>query len=126
MAAAALLALLQVGAPLPPVDWSTLPTLRYVRAADDVTDLAAFVRGEVLAGRCTHAVQSPAGWSLKVDLAVLATPDGNPRRVVPRAIDCPSVEQYAAGLVQRMARDNIDLNGSEGGWYRTALTFAWP
>jgi hypothetical protein len=113
-------------APLPPQDWSTLPILRVRRAAVDLPDVSAFVRAEVTAGRCAAATQSPQGWSLKLDLAVLATAQGQVRRITPRAIDCPTVEQYAAGLVLGTARDNVDVRGAlTDTWYRTTMTFAW-
>jgi len=113
-------------APLPPQDWSMLPILRVRRPASDLPDLSAFVRGEVTAGRCAAATQSAQGWSLRIDLAVLATPEGQVRRITPRAIDCPTVEQYAAGLVLGTARDNVDVRGAlTDTWYRTTMTFAW-
>ncbi|WP_447407106.1 hypothetical protein, partial [Clostridium perfringens] len=62
---------------------------------------------------------------LRVDVAVLVAA-GRPRRVIPRAIQCPAVEQYAAGLVSSMARGNIAPATQAGdGWYKTSLTFAW-
>ena len=113
-------------APLPPQDWSMLPILRVRRPASDLPDVSAFVRGEVAAGRCAAATQSPQGWTLKIDLAVLATAEGKVRRITPRAIDCPTVEQYAAGLVLGTARDNVDVRGAlSDTWYRTTMTFAW-
>ena len=113
-------------APMPPQDWSDLPILRVRRPASDMPDLSAFVRTEVEAGRCAAAARAVDGWSLKLDLAVLATPDGQVRRITPRAIDCPTVEQYAAGLVLGTARDNVDVRGaSSDTWYRTTMTFAW-
>ena len=113
-------------APMPPQDWSDLPILRVRRPASDMPDLSAFVRTEVEAGRCAAAARAVDGWSLKLDLAVLATPDGQVRRITPRAIDCPTVEQYAAGLVLGTARDNVDVRGAlSDTWYRTSMTFAW-
>ena len=112
--------------PMPPQDWGTLPTLRYVRPANDDAALASFVRGEVQAGRCAAARATPNGWTASVDVAVLVQPDGIVRRTTPRAIGCPSVEQYAAGIVFSRARMNIDTTGIvTDGWYRTTLTFAW-
>ena len=115
-----------IAAPLPPQDWSMLPILRVRRPASDMPDLAAFVRTEVAAGRCAAAASSAQGWVLKIDLAVLATPGGQVRRITPRAIDCPTVEQYAAGLVLGTARDNVDVRGAQSDTlYRTSMTFAW-
>ena len=111
----------------PPPDWSTLPPLALRHAADPAAAPFAFVRDEVVQGRCAAALHDRAGWTLAVDVAVLATADGIVRRVVPRAIGCPTVEQYAAGLVWSGARDHIDpLPGGGDRWYRTRLTFAWP
>ena len=136
----ALLLLLQVAAPpvpvpaaaaapvastLPPQDWSTLPVLRIRGQATTLANTSAYVHGEVVAGRCTHVVRTAQGWALTVDLAVLITPDGRVRRVTPRAIDCPTVEQYAAGVILG-ARDSIDVAGEDADtWYRTSLTFTW-
>ena len=112
--------------PLPPSDWSTLPALRYLHLAPDDPTLAAFVRSEAKAGRCTAARQTPSGWSLAVDVAVLIQPDGMVRNTLPRAIGCPSVEQYAAGIVFSRARGNVDTGGAGAdGWYRTSLAFSW-
>ncbi len=111
---------------LPPQDWSALPQLALRRPADPTAAMSAYVHQEVLRGRCASATRTPAGWTLPVDIAVLASADGAIRRVVPRAIHCPTVEQYAAGLVFSGARDNVDLPASVGDrWYRTRLIFAW-
>ncbi|GAA0672881.1 hypothetical protein FHT00_001645 [Sphingomonas insulae] len=113
--------------PMPPQDWSGLRPLPLTRESDDGANLSAFVRAEVKAGRCTAAVAMQQGWMLKIDLAVLVGPGAQPRRVVPRAIACPSVEQYAAGLISSMARGNIAVSAAEPDtWYRTSLTFSWP
>ncbi|MCP3735273.1 hypothetical protein M9979_10365 [Sphingomonas sp. RP10(2022)] len=113
--------------PMPPQDWTVLRPLPYARDADDGASLSAFVRSEVKAGHCAAATLAADGWTLKIDLAVLIGPAGQPRRIVPRAIACPSVEQYAAGLVSSLARSNIAPNATEpGSWYRTSLTFSWP
>ncbi len=107
---------------MPPQDWSALPPLPIRKPASN----SVYVRSEVLAGRCDKAVRTAQGWSLTVDLAVLATPDGRMRRVTPRAINCPTVEQYAAGVILGAARVPIDVPDTESDiWYRTSLTFAW-
>jgi len=110
---------------MPPQDWSTLPILRIRGQATTLANTSAYVHGEVVAGRCAHVMRTSQGWALTVDLAVLVTPDGRVRRVTPRAIDCPTVEQYAAGVILG-ARDSIDVAGEDADtWYRTSLTFTW-
>ncbi len=114
-------------APLPPQDWSDLRPLPNARDLGDDRTLSSFVRAEVKAGRCAAATQSPDGWVLKIDVAVLLAPTGQARRIVPRAIACPSVEQYAAGLVSSMARGSVAPTAVVADtWYRTSLTFSWP
>ncbi len=113
--------------PMPPQDWSVLRPLPLMRSADDSPNLSGFVRAEVKAGRCAAAMAAAQGWTLRIDLAVLVGPGAQPRRVVPRAIACPSVEQYAAGLVSSLARGNIAAAATDPDtWYRTSLTFSWP
>ena len=113
-------------APLPPQDWSALPVLRFRRPVTPTTESTAFVAGQVSSGQCSGAARTRDGWQLTIDLALFATADGRIRRVTPRAIDCPTVEQYAAGLLLGAARDNIDLRGAAGDiWYRTTMTFGW-
>ncbi|MCD2315380.1 hypothetical protein LQ954_04365 [Sphingomonas sp. IC-11] len=102
----------------PPEDWSQLPELRLKRRQPDPGALSSYVRDEVRAGRC--AAESP----LRVDLAVLIAPAGQLRRIRPNAIGCPTVEQYASGLVMRMARGNVPPPLEER-WYRISVTFAW-
>ena len=110
---------------MPPQDWSTLPILRIRGQATTLANTSAYVHGEVVAGRCARVVRTSQGWALTVDLAVLVAPDGRVRRVTPRAIDCPTVEQYAAGVILG-ARDSIDVAGEDADtWYRTSLTFTW-
>ena len=106
----------------PPQDWTALPELRFRRRPDAGPPLSAFVRDEIRGGRCATAAGSA---SLSINLAVLVAPDGRVRRIVPQAIDCPTVEQYAAGLILRMARDNLVADAVGDGWFRTGLTFAW-
>jgi hypothetical protein len=121
-------AVLAAPAPVPPQDWSGLPVLAYAKAPDGAA-VSGFVAAEVTAGRCRAASVSPAGATLAVDAAVLVAPDGLARKVVPRAIDCPAVEQYAAGLISSTVRANAATNSPVAvageGWYRTTLTFSW-
>lgn len=105
---------------VPPRDWSTLPELKLQRIWRDQTGLSDFVRDEVRAGRCSVTTKE-----IRVDLAVHVTGDGQVRRIIPRAIDCPTVEQYASGLMSRMARGNVVASGDDA-WFRATLIFAWP
>ena len=50
--------------------------------------------------------------------------DGVVRRIVPRAINCPTVEQYAVGLASRFLRRNIG-DADADSWHRLTLAFAW-
>ncbi|WP_242097001.1 hypothetical protein [Sphingomonas sp. CROZ-RG-20F-R02-07] len=105
----------------PPQDWSRLPPLMLRRPVAQAPEAAAYVASEIAAGRCTWT-----GTMLTVDFAVLASPAGQVKRIVPRAIGCPTVEQYAAGILLSMARSNIDTGSAGGeGWYRTTLSFTW-
>ena len=112
--------------PLPPQDWSALPVLRFRRPVTPTTESTAFVAGQVSSGQCSGAARTRDGWQLTIDLALFATADGRIRRVTPRAIDCPTVEQYAAGVLVGTPRDSLDLGDAQGDtWYRTSMTFAW-
>ena len=115
-------------AQLPPQDWSTLPTLRFAKPVIDSPALAEFVRSEVEKGHCEADRTTVSGaHGLTVDIAVLVTPQGLVRRTVPRAIGCPSVEQYAAGIAFSRAMGNVVLDGaSSDSWYRTSMAFTWP
>ena len=111
---------------LPPQDWTNLPTLRLVRASPDRPALSDFVRDEVRSGRCNAQTQSATGFSVIVTVALLVTPQGLVRRTLPRAIGCPSVEQYAAGLAFSRAMGNTDVGDMNvDGWYKTSMVFTW-
>ena len=102
----------------PPEDWTNLPELNVMWRGPDPSALSQYVRDEVRAGRC--AGRSP----LRVDLAVLVAASGQLRLVRPSAIGCPTVEQYASGLVMRMASGNVTPPDQDR-WYRFAVTFTW-
>lgn len=102
-------------APAPPADWSALPPLRYRHTPELPPAADAFAQGEVAAGRCT----APHGRPLHVEIAVLVGP-GGAERVVPRAIGCATVEQFASGLVTRFTRDNVDPEDAPG-WRVTSV-----
>jgi hypothetical protein len=88
--------------------------------------MTAFVGNEVASGRC--AIHRPADgrYDLRVDLAVLVDANGMIAQVLPKAINCPTVEQYSAGLVTSFARDNLPPRPALGPkWYRTTIAFDW-
>lgn len=126
----ALLAAVQTLVPTPPVaerppvlfaapaDWSALPPLPWRTEPQPSPELDAIVERTIATERCPIA-----GTRVAVEVAVFLRGDGLPRAVVPRAIDCPGVEQFAAGLVSSLARANVRLPAS--GWYRTTITFDW-
>ncbi len=100
------------------IDWDGLAPLPY-RAPPVVTaEMQSFVQGEVRARKCEHSGQ------MRIDVAVLVDEAGGIRTTVPRAVNCPSVEQYVAALVGGFARSNLlpRLGGGEQ-WYRTSLSF---
>lgn len=105
-----------------PIDWDALPPLPW-RAPPIVTpDMQAFVQREVKLRRCV----TPKPNVLEVSIAVLVDENGAIRTTVPRAIACPSVEQYAAALAAGFARNNLlPRPGATDQWYRTTLSFTW-
>jgi hypothetical protein len=120
------IAALQAGPAAPPMDWAALPAVRWKTPPRHAPAASDYVRAEVAAGRCTAGQRSARLSALRIDLAVLAGADGRVRAVVPRAINCPTVEQYTAGLIQRMARDNLDTAGRAADtWYRAAMIYSW-
>ncbi|MDG2535745.1 hypothetical protein P6144_18940 [Sphingomonas sp. HITSZ_GF] len=105
-----------------PIDWDALPPLPW-RAPPIVTaEMQVFVKREVRLRKCATAKPG----EIAVAVAVLLDESGNIRTSVPRAIACPSVEQYAAALVPGLARGNLlPRPGATEQWYRTTLTFTW-
>lgn len=107
-----------------PIDWDGLAPFPF-RAPPIVTaDMQAFVQSEVATHKCPVA---PAGaQTVKVDVAVLVDASDGIRTAVPRAIQCPTVEQYAAALVAGFARNNLlPRTAASEQWYKTTLTFTW-
>ncbi|MBW6523715.1 hypothetical protein KZ810_09420 [Sphingomonas sp. RHCKR47] len=103
----------------PPADWRSLPLLRAptTEAAAGVSD---YVRDEIQAGHCT----TPRPGTLSVDLAVYVAESGRVRRIVPRAINCPTVEQYASGIALRSLRGEVEPPETIG-WHRMTIVFTW-
>lgn len=106
------------------IDWDTLAPLPY-RAPPIVTaEMSIFVQREAAARKCALPADDPN--AVAVDVAVLIDSASNIRATMPRAIQCPSVEQYAAALVAGFARNNLlPRMGTNEQWYRTTLTFRW-
>jgi hypothetical protein len=118
--------LLQAAVPALPTDWSTLAPLPYQTAPQMAPPLVRFVTDEVTAGRCAPPKPADGHYSIKVDVATLVGADGTIRRTVPRAIDCPTVEQYSVGLVIKFARANIQPHaGAPDTWYRATIVYDW-
>lgn len=112
---------LQVAATIasPPADWRALPPLR--APTTPASELVSnYVRDEVEAGRCA----APRPGALSVELAVYVAENGRVRRIVPRAINCPTVEQYASGVALRSLRGQVEPPEVVG-WHRMTIAFAW-
>ena len=105
------------------LQWNTLAPLPY-RAAPQITpDMNSFVQREAIGRKCPRVHPS----AITVEVAVLVDHSGGIRTTVPRAIGCPTVEQYAAALIAGFARNNLlPRTGTSEQWYRTEVTFTWP
>ena len=110
-----------------PSDWSKLPDLRLTTTPDYAAIMTKFVRDEIAAGRCAAPPPIDGKTSIKVDMVVLVSAaNGEAVKIVPRAIKCPTVEQFAAGVVQKAARGNIaGPPPTTDSWYRTGMTLTW-
>ncbi|MCW3835418.1 hypothetical protein ACFQ1E_07255 [Sphingomonas canadensis] len=121
LVAITLAAALQIG----PIDWNALPVLP-LRSPPAITPaMNAFVGREAVSRHCKVQGTARRG-SLTVDVAMLIDGSGELRTAIPRAINCPTVEQYAAGLAAGFARGNmLPRVGDNPLWYKTSLTFSW-
>ena len=119
--------LLQAAAlPAGPIDWAALAPIPYASAPQITPQLSAFVGAEVAAGRCSVPTPADGHYVVKVDVATLIDAAGMIRQTVPHAIDCPTVEQYAAGLVTGFARGNLPVRpGASDTWYHATIVFDW-
>jgi hypothetical protein len=118
--------LLQAAAPAVPTDWSTLAPMPYATPPQMTAPLVRFVADEIAAGRCSPPKPADGHYVIQVDVATLVAADGTVRRTVPRAIDCPTVEQYSAGLVVSFARANLQPRpGASDTWYRATIVYDW-
>jgi len=109
------------------IDWAALPALPY-RAPPLITPtMNEFAGREASARKCPLPKAAGAAQTITVELAVLVERNGEIRTVVPRAIACATVEQYAAGLAAGFARGNLlPRDAADAQWYKTSLTFSWP
>ena len=104
------------------IDWPSLPLVPYRLPPQMSPQMHAFAGREAETRHCPLAQPG----RIDVQLAVLIDGEGQVRTVVPRAIDCATVEQYAAGLVAGFARNNLlPRTGGTEQWYKTTLTFTW-
>ncbi len=109
-----------------PIDWAALPPLPYRRTPQPTTSMVNFVVTELRRNECPRPMPVMGRTQLQVDVAVLIGEDDLVRATIPRAIGCPTVEQYGAGLVVSFARGNLMPHFVKGGsWYRASLRFDW-
>jgi hypothetical protein len=104
------------------IDWAGLAPLPW-RAPPIVTpEMHAFVQSETITRKCPLATPG----TITVEVAVLVDEANVLRTAVPRAIRCPTVEQYAAALVAGFARNNLmPRTSATEQWYRASVTFNW-
>lgn len=107
----------------PPPDWSALPQLPVAARDRGEFDPSPFVRGEVEARRC--AAEQVGGGAQVVSTVALLVVDGAVRRIVPQAINCPSVEQFTVGYVSTLVRHARVTDQLAPGWYRYVVTYRW-
>jgi len=109
-----------------PIDWSALPALPYRKTPQPTAAMAGYVLSEIRRTGCPRPIAVRGRAQLRVDVAVLIGEDLLVRATIPRAIGCPTVEQYSAGLVVSYARGNLLPHVvADGGWYRASLLFDW-
>jgi hypothetical protein len=110
-----------------PIDWEALDALPYREQPEVTPQMVDFVEGEMRQGRCTPPAPIAGKRRVRTDVAVLVGTGATVRATIPRAINCPTVEQYAAGLVLGFARGNLNPRFAvEGTWYRVSMTFDLP
>ncbi|MHA6720555.1 hypothetical protein ACX40Y_14030 [Sphingomonas sp. RS6] len=106
------------------IDWAALAPLPFRTLPQITPAMRDFVAGEIALRKCP--VPAGPGQTLTVDVAVLVAADDGIRTVIPRAIRCPTVEQYTAALVAGAARDNLlPRTAANEQWYRATITFDW-
>lgn len=110
----------------PPVaDWPNLPRYPLPRGAS-IEESVAFVRSEVETGRCRPLPSTGEAMQLRLPVAILVGQNGQVRQIVPRAIGCPSVEQYVVGYLLSLTRtDLVPLQSGDSGWYQLTVNYRW-
>jgi hypothetical protein len=111
----------------PALDWQALPALPYRTPPAIAPAMSSYVERESRVRRCKIRRTAAGRRGMRIDVAVLVDPEQVVRTTVPRAIACPTVEQYAAGLVSSFARNNLLPRpaATDNQWYRTSVTFVW-
>lgn len=110
-----------------PIVWEAMAPLPYRTPPPISPAMSRWVAGELVRGKCPIPRAINGRHSLRVDVAVMISPESTVRASIPRAIDCPTVEQYAAGMVSSFARNNLLARAGDGsGWFRASVTFDWP
>jgi hypothetical protein len=108
-------------------DWAMLPALPYRTPPTITPAMQAFVANEVAAGRCTPPRGGDGRYWITLAVALLVDGDGQVLRVIPHAIDCPTVEQFGAGLALSFARGNLLPRARhDDRWFRATFVFAQP
>jgi hypothetical protein len=112
--------------PPPPVaEWPQLPSYPLPRSAN-IADGVDFVRREVDANRCQPLLPPAAGERLQLPVAILVGQGGQVRQIVPRAIGCPSVEQYVVGYLLSLTRTAAQPSMVPvPGWYQLTVAYRW-
>ncbi len=108
------------------IDWESLPAVPYREPPTMTPAMHDWARGQVRARKCRARRLVDGRPAVRVEVAVLVDDEGV-RTTVPRAIGCPTIEQYAAGLVAGFSRNNLTQRTAAPGtaWYRATVTFAW-
>lgn len=110
-----------------PIDWSMLPPLNYRNPPAVTPAMQAFVANEVRAGRCSPPRGTDGRYRITLDVALLIDGEGRVLRVIPHAIDCPTVEQFGAGLALSFARGNLlPRTRPDNRWFRATFVFEQP
>src|SRR3546814_19673014 len=114
-------------------DWSSdvcssdLAPLTYLEPPTLTPPMRRFVDGEVRSGRCRPPRDAAGRYTITLDVAVLVDGDSRILRTLPRAIDCPTVEQFGAGLALRFARENLLPRARHPHpWLRAPFSFPHP